>query len=73
MNITELNREQIIEVKQRYMVELADDGMYQEVTGNESPSWYDMATADILIPDDVVFDHYAGTEFTADDFFCMTA
>ena len=71
MNVTELSREQLIELKQTYLMELEDCGEHENVIGT---SWNELANADELIPDDIVFDKYTGIIFTDDDFWCsMTA
>ena len=72
MSIDELSRNQLIELKERYMIELSDNGDYAEVIGVswDAPSWGEIADADRLIPDDVIFTHYARYTFSDDDFFC---
>ena len=71
MTIHELNRDQLSELKANYLVELANEGTFAEVVGvdYDAPSWGDMANADEIVPDDVIFEQYAGTEFSEDDFF----
>lgn len=70
MQVNELTREQLIEVKQRYLTQLADDGNYAEVVGvdYDEPSYHDLANADEIVPDDVIFRNYEGVNFTDDDF-----
>lgn len=72
MDVTELNRNQIIELKERYMIELSDEGTYSEVMGvsHDAPSWGEILNADIIISDEIIFEHYGGYTFTDDDFFC---
>lgn len=71
MNVTELSREQLIELKQTYLTELEDCGEHEDVIG---VSWGELANADELVSDDIIFDKYAGIIFTDDDFWCsMTA
>lgn len=73
MTVYELNRKQLVELKQNYMFRLADEGIFGEVVfdneGCEEPSYDDMANVDSLIPDEIIFEHYDGIEFTEDDFF----
>lgn len=73
MNVTELNREQLTFLKQAYMTQLADEGTFAEMFGvdYDEPSWGDLANADELVPDDVIFDHYEGADFVEEDF-CIT-
>lgn len=73
MNVHELNRKQLVELKQSYLVRLADEGNFISViydNGEEerNPSYSEMADADTLVPDDIIFDTYSGTCFSTDDF-----
>lgn len=75
MNVKELNRDQLKELKERYLVELADEGKFAKVMGCDyhEPSWGDMAQADSLVSDETIFERYSGTDFTDDDFSCSRA
>ena len=70
MTVSELTREQLIQLKGNYMIELADSGEFAEVMGvdYDAPSWGDMFAADELIPDGVIFEHYGYIDFVEDDF-----
>ena len=70
MKVTELNREQLIQLKQRYLGILVDEGTFAEVldVDYDEPSYADLANADEIVPDDVVFRHWEGTEFVEEDF-----
>lgn len=70
MDVRDLNREQLTKLKAGYLVKLSNEGSFAEVFGvdYDSPSWHDIANADSLVPDDVVFDEYAGTDFVEEDF-----
>jgi hypothetical protein len=70
MNVRELNREQLKELKERYMIQLADAGEFAEVMGvdYDAPSYGDMANADELVPDEVVFRQWDGVYFVEEDF-----
>lgn len=72
MDVTELSREQLVELKQNYLCSLADSGDYSEVfdTHYIGISYSDLLNADDIVPDDVVFDNYCGVIFCDDDFFC---
>lgn len=71
MNVTELSSEQLIELKKAYLMELEDFDEYQDSVGI---SWGELINADELVSDDIIFDKYADTIFTDDDFWCsMTA
>lgn len=75
MDVRDLSREQLIELKEHYMIELADEGIYAEIMGVDwdEPSMGEIANADELIPDDVIFNHYEGFTFSDEDFFCTAA
>ena len=60
MFVEDLNREQFEELREAYFYELFDSGECEEI-GCSCPE---------DIPDSVIDDHYAGVEFSADDFFC---
>ena len=61
MIVTDLNREQLTELKQAYLTDLFDrDGL--------SPSYGELADADQLIPDAEIFEAYEGFIFVPDDF-----
>lgn len=61
MNVTELSREQLTELKQAYLTEMLDrDGL--------EPSWGELADADQLIPDAEIYEAYEGCIFAPGDF-----
>lgn len=79
MSFDELTGDQRIQVKQDYLVRLADKDMFiktmkqwhPDAYGNEddeerSPSWGEMAGADKLVPDDVM--RQEGVEYVPGDF-----
>lgn len=70
MTFTELTRDQLIQLKIHYMTELVNAGEFAEVMNvdYDEPSYGDLADADDLIPDDVIFEHYGDMEFSEDDF-----
>lgn len=70
MTVSELTREQLIQLKQDYMVQLADCGEFAEVMGvdYDEPSYGDLADADEIIPDSVIYEHYGDISFDEDDF-----
>ncbi len=72
MYVTELTRDQLIELKQQYLVRLADEGTFSEVlnTDHDAPSYEELAAADEIVPDDVIYHEEEGTCFVNDDFFC---
>ena len=71
-DVTELSRDELIELTQNFMFELADCGAFAEVLNREynEPSYADLAGADEIISDKFIFEYYAGISFVEDDFFC---
>ena len=59
MTVYDLNRDQLIELKQRYLADEAGRDL----------SYGELADADSLVTDEEVYNYYAGTEFVVDDFF----
>lgn len=59
MMVTELNREQLEQLKQSYMTQSNDCGI----------SYGELADADNLISDSVIFEYYDGINFGEEDFF----
>lgn len=72
MDVLQLSREQLIELKQTYLTQLADEGSYAEILDVDynEPSYHDLANADNIVPDCVIFKNYEGVDFVNDDFFC---
>ena len=58
MNVNELNRSQLIELKQSYLC-----------SKNDSVSWWDLINADHLVSDKLIYKLHKDTEFVEDDFF----
>ncbi len=61
MNVKELSREQLIEVKQRYLTEKLDEK-------GEDISCGELEAIDELVTDEEIFEEYADVEFDEDDF-----
>lgn len=73
MTTHDLNRDQMIQLKQAYLTRLDEEGTLNEVLYNDPDdtrplSQGELANADELVPDEVIHDNYAGTCFTEDDF-----
>ena len=64
MKVTELSRDELIELKQRYLMEKRDEAHEDE------PSYGELASVDELISDDEVFAEFDYIDFEKDDFFC---
>ena len=66
MTVRELNPEQYKELCQNYITQFWTD------LGDEtdSPSWGDLACADELVSEDIIYKYYDGIVFTEDDFSC---
>lgn len=58
MTFNELNRDQLIELKQHMLCQRGD------------PSWGELADADSLISDEEAFAEYGDVEFVPEDFAC---
>ena len=61
MTVQELSRDQLIKLKQCFLSESYN------VEG-EQPSWEELSKADEIISDETIFNEYAETLFTIDDF-----
>lgn len=61
MSVEELNRNQLVQLKQNMLMERMD-------AKGETPSWGELAEVDSLITDEEVQQEYAGTDFVTDDF-----
>lgn len=72
MTIKDLSKDQLHELKERYLMKLADEGTFAEVMGvdYDAPSYRDLANTDEIVPDDVIKREYGDICFVADDFFC---
>lgn len=72
MTIKELSKDQLHELKERYLVKLADEGTFAEVmdVDYDAPSYGDLVNVDEIVPDDVIEREYEDVYFVADDFFC---
>lgn len=57
MTVKELNRDQMVQLKQDYLVEIRGDVSYG-----------DLADADKLVTDAQMFDYYGGIDFVPEDF-----
>lgn len=64
MELAELSREQIIELKEHILCQDKEA---------EGVSYGELLDADELIPDSRVKEEYSGTIFSEDDFFCTAA
>ena len=62
MTVQELNREQLDELKVSYVFDKFDEL-------GECPAYSDILNA-TKIPDEVMFEVYAGVNFVEEDFFC---
>jgi hypothetical protein len=63
MTVQELDRDQLIELKQMYLTEKGEEV-------GDGTSWSEYADADDIISDKEIFERYEGYTFTNDDFFC---
>lgn len=76
MTVYELNRSQLIELKQNYLTRLSDEGIMNEVIYNKPDldeagvgvSYEELADADNLVDDDIIYNEYKDNVFSEDDF-----
>lgn len=61
MKVTELSREQLVCLKEQYLIDWYD-------SIGQTPSWYELADADTLVSDETIFAQFEGTHFVPDDF-----
>ena len=61
MKATELNREQLVCLKERYLCDWYD-------SVGDTPSWEELANVDEFVEDETVFDYFEGIEFVPEDF-----
>lgn len=66
MRVTELNREQLIQLKQHYLTMKNDEA-------GEGTSYLELAEADTLVSDQEIFEAEADTDFSEGGFFRMKA
>ena len=64
MTVKQLNRDMLVELKERYLMEKLDE------KENRTPSWGELADADEIVSDDTIYKEYEGYDFCVDDFFC---
>lgn len=64
LTVYDLSPEQMLELKQAYLTQMFDE------TEERSPSWDELARADEIVDDQLIFDAYANTVFSNDDFVC---
>lgn len=64
MTVKQLNRDMLVELKERYLMEKLDE------KENRTPSWGELADADEAVSDETIYKEYEGYDFGVDDFFC---
>ena len=68
MRVEDLNKDQLHELKESYLTQLDDSGELQEVAKLDSLSYDVLVHADDYVSDEFILEHYAGVEFSEDDF-----
>ncbi len=70
MAVQELNREQLTQLKQHFLIQLSNEGRYSHYfqVAWDTPSYGELANADALVTDEEVIREYAGVSFVAEDF-----
>lgn len=64
LTVYDLNPEQMIELKQVYLTQMLDE------TEGRFPGWDELACADEIVDNRLIFDAYANTVFSSEDFMC---
>ena len=72
MTVSELNREQLDELKRNYYSQLVNEGLFAEVMGVDidEPSYEMLLNVNEYVSDEFILENYDGICFTEDDFFC---
>ena len=70
MAVFELNRAQLTELKQHFLIKLSNEGRYSNYfqVDWDTPSYGELANADDLVTDEEVMREYAGVRFVPEDF-----
>lgn len=73
MVVKNLSRDQLIELKQAYLINLDNNGtlnavLYNDNDCDDSLSYNELTNADKLVSDDVILREYDGVQFTNEDF-----
>lgn len=66
MDVKELSRDQLIELKQNFICE-------ENEAAGRGTYWGELVCADDLVADETIFAYCEGTVFTDDDFCCTAA
>lgn len=69
MDVTELNRDQLNELKQFFLCDKREIECEESGEKYNTPSYSELVLSED-IPDDVIFEYYEGIIFSEDDFFC---
>lgn len=64
MKVTELNREQLVCLKRQYLRDWYESYPFD----HNGPSKQELADADKIVPDDLVFDYFEGFEIVPEDY-----
>lgn len=64
MSVYELNKDQMVELKERHLT----NHIYE--TEDRDVSMSELVQADEIVSDDDIYDNYGGIDFSEDDFFC---
>lgn len=66
MTVRELSPSQYKELCQDYITRFWTDNEH----GTDSPSWSELACADELVDESIIYDYYDGINFVPEDFGC---
>ena len=68
MTVKDCDREQLVELKQAYLMALEAEGTLNEIVGENCVSLDMFYKADEIVLDDVIFEYYDGVCFVEEDF-----
>lgn len=64
MTVSELSNDQMLELKQDYLTQ------HLLEVEERTPSYGELADADSIVDNAIIFEQYDGVDFSEDDFFC---
>lgn len=64
MTVSELSKDQILQLKQDYLI-----AYYEEVGEEDGPSAEELENADSIVSDAIIFEAYSATIFSPEEFF----
>lgn len=69
MYVSELNKEQLSQLKSQYLVQLDNEGLLEEVAEIDAISYDVLVNINNIVPDDDILQYYDDVWFEEGDFF----